>query len=78
MDEVGFEDANQTIEALCAKLNMKVTVRESDVESALWSCNLLSEKRRFWHPKGLTFDEFLSKLLPGASFDKMYNVIKEK
>lgn len=77
-DDVGFEDATMTIEALTTKLNAKVRVDIRDIESCLWACNLLDERKQFWHPKDLNFDQFIAKLLPDAAFDKTYNFIMEK
>ena len=47
MPDVGFEDANQTYNSIVTKLNKKVSLKVSDLESALWSCNLLDEKGKF-------------------------------
>lgn len=75
-DELGFEDAAQTLDQITAKLNMMISINIDDLQSALWSCNLLNERGKFWHPKDRTFDEFLKMILgPGEAFDKFYNLI---
>lgn len=79
MADVGFEDAEQTLQAITAKLNMKIRVPQSDIESALWACNLLDEKKKFWHPQGALFEQFIRKLVgPDHTFDRTYNLILEK
>ncbi len=75
---VGFEDAGQTLQQLTHKLDRHFNVYLSDLESALWSCNLMNENGAFWHPLDRTFDEFLRDVLPGEKFDKNYNFVKEK
>lgn len=76
--EVGFEDAHRTLEGLTAPLNKSTQVLTSVLESALWSCNLMNEQGKWWHPTGITFDEFLKEVLEKDSFDKMYNLIVRK
>jgi hypothetical protein len=77
LSTVGFEDSTQTIQKLTFNLNQRLIVRISDLESALWSANLMQEQGKWWHPTGRSFDEFLRDALPGARFDKDYNFIKE-
>jgi hypothetical protein len=75
---VGFEDAARTrgqLEGLIISgraLDMEV------LESALWSANLLNEEGSFYHPAGLTFDQFVEEILPtNMTFDRFFNLIKE-
>lgn len=76
---VGFEDANNTIGTLTYGLGGKIQVELDDVESALWSCNLLDEKDKFWHPHKLSFDDFVQGIMgPGFKFNKKYNWIELK
>lgn len=77
-DEVGFEDAMNTLEAVTRRLNKKTLVDPQVLESCLWSCNLLNERGQFWHPRGYTFDQFLKDILQGDEFDKDYNLIKKR
>ena len=77
-EQVGFEDANNTLESLIRKLNAGIRLDPSLIESCLWSCNLLSEKDSFWHPKGVTFDQFVARALPQYNFNKIYNTIEKK
>lgn len=79
--KVGFEDAERTLAMLAQELGAKDTIRmkRDALESALWSCNMLFEQGKFWHPKKISFDSFLGELLhKNQDFDKMYNFIKEK
>lgn len=79
MPDVGFEDANQTYDSMLRKLNKVIALPVSDVESALWSANLLDERGKFSHPEGLTFDEFVSKLKKDTeTFNKNYNFWESK
>lgn len=76
--EVGFEDCEQTLAEITSKLHWLTRLKKHDLESALWVCNLLSEKKTFWHPRGYTFDQWTRLLLKGDSFDKDYNLIIDR
>jgi hypothetical protein len=76
--EVGFEDAQETLASLTLRLNKPVMLDPSLLESALWSCNLLDEKGKFWDAKGRPFDQFLKELLPHDRFNKQYNYLEDK
>ena len=78
-DNVGFEDARNTLDSLSKQLcRKKVYVSTAALESALWSCNLLDELGRFDDIRGRSFDEFLHDLIPGEKFDRFYNTIDNK
>ena len=75
--DIGFEDANHTLNTLTLSLGAKMMVELADVESALWSCNLLAEKKHFWHPSGLDFKIFVQQLLgPNHKFNTKYNWVE--
>lgn len=74
---VGFEDADRTVAELTLELNRKTQVGRTALESALWSCNLLNEQGKFWHPKGVDFETFLKKICQGEGFNKSYNYFSE-
>lgn len=74
--QIGFEDADQTLNELSSKLDHEVWIKLTDLESALWSCNTLNEAEKFWHPRNEKFDSFLSKLLNRRKFNKIYNLIE--
>lgn len=76
--EVGFEDADETLDTLVGKMNHEFLIDLSLLESALWSCNLLNEKDKFWHPRGWTFKQFLKHLFPGERFNLFFNMLEEK
>lgn len=76
--DVGFEDANQTLMDLVGHLNYPVVIEKADLESMLSSCNFLSEKDSFWHPKGLFFDSFAKSLTIGKDFNFTTNLITDK
>jgi len=77
---VGFEDAERTLEEYVKDAEFKVFIRKEMVESGLWACNTMDELNKFWHPRRLTFDQFVSKMLDRESykFNKDYNWIEEK
>lgn len=85
--EVGFEDADKSIEELTALLHSKkVEVNKDALESALWSCNLMDEEQQFWSPKKESFVLYAARLLNNSghytegnlSFDRTYNRIQFK
>jgi hypothetical protein len=76
--EVGFADANETVQTMCAKLNKVVQLPEEVVESALWSCNLMDEAGIFWHPTDRKFSQWLKDLerIGKFDFETDYNLIR--
>jgi len=72
-EEHGHADADRTLNQMKRLLDFKVRVPVSAVESGLYCCNLLGEEQKYWHPEGLTFDEFVKKIAPGKKFNKRYN-----
>lgn len=77
-EDVGFEDAQETLDTLTRKLNKKIFMEPAVLESALWSCNLLNEKGKFIHPRGLSFEQFLKDVLGRDKFNRVYNVIEKE
>ncbi len=75
---IGFEDADTALDAFKEMLNTDVVVPKALLERSLWSSNLLAVKESFWHPLGLSFEEFLESLGITDTFDKYYNVIEEQ
>lgn len=75
---VGYEDVKLPVDTLVKHLNRPVKVWLNDLEPALWACNLLSEKGKFWHPKRASFDRWISTMLPYDNFDRLYNLVEEK
>ncbi len=79
IEEVGFEDAQETLDTFYRKANRFTLIDPALVESALWSCNLMDERGQFWHPRGRTFDQFLKEVLGDKDgFNKVYNLIEKK
>lgn len=79
-EDVGFEDADRTLDQMTRTMCKRTLPLKKDVlESALWSCNLLSEKGQFWSPRGETFQEFVHRLLKPhkGDFDEFYNWIND-
>lgn len=76
---VGYEDADIPYKTFLARLALTIAVPIEDVESALWSCNLMNEQKKFWHPDKKKFDEFLGGLkLENYVFDRKFNTLDRK
>lgn len=76
-DDIGFEDANDTLDNITRRFNKWIFVDPALVDSLLWACNLLNEKKQFVHPRGLTFEQFIEKILKGrGKYDTFYNLIE--
>ena len=78
---VGFEDAENTLLTLTKKLEglRGIPLKSTLLEGALWSCNLLDERGKFWHPQGKSFEDYVKTLTRrGEMFDRRYNYFKEK
>lgn len=74
--KIGWDDAELTLNDITFELKRICKVRTTRVESALWACNMLNEKGRFWDIKGRNFDQFAKSIAPGKVFDKDYNYFK--
>lgn len=73
-------DADRTVEELIAQLDeSEGFISKSILESALYCCNLESERGKFWHPLGHNFDRFIKSILIGGGlhYDKYYNTVYE-
>jgi hypothetical protein len=77
-EQVGFEDARETIQTLTRRLNKSVLIDPNHIESALWSANLLDEQAKFRHPTGMSFEEFAQRIVGKDTFNRRYNVIERK
>lgn len=77
---VGFEDPKHTVDSFVRKLHKITNIHTEDLESALWCCNLLSEKNEFWHPRGVTCEDFIKNMLSytKSTFNKDYNYIEDE
>ena len=75
---IGFEDANRTIEDITVFLNKKTRIDPDALESALWSSNLLDERKAFWHPFKKPFEAWVKDMLPGKKFNRTYNLVLEE
>lgn len=79
LPDVGFEDADRTIEELTRKLEHRVLKDPSLLESALWSCNMLAEREAFDHPQGKDIKEFVKDVLgPSSTFNFQMHLIGDK
>lgn len=68
--ELGFVDADRTLQELLRDLSPFVYVDESALESALYYANLLNERAEFLDFRGNTFDELVNRL---GRFNRTHN-----
>jgi len=76
-DDIGFEDCKRTLNEVARYWSKPTYWERASLESSLWSCNLRSEKGRFWHPYKLTFDQWMNKLGLKKEFNKKYNFLTD-
>ena len=77
--KVGFVDANQTLNQMSRKLSRAFWVKQSVLESALWSCNMLDELGLFKDFRGRTFEQFVRDILDDSvEFNRFWNLIEKK
>lgn len=76
--KIGFEHVSKTQAEFFQNLETGyITISYRELESLLYSANMLSEREAFIHPLGLTFDETLGKVLfPKEKFNKDLNIIE--
>lgn len=77
-NEVGFVDARESLETLTRELNKALYVDPTMLESAIWSSNIMDEQGKFWHPEGLTFDEWVRRIANGAKYNRVYGLFESK
>lgn len=73
--EIGWLDPNQTVEQILKRLNQRILVPQTTLESLLSACNMLNEIGKFEHILPKSFDEFLKESFTYAKFDKVYNTL---
>lgn len=76
---IGFEDIRETVDTMTRKLNKDYWLEDKVIESALFNSNLMNENGKFWHPKGLTFEQFTKKFLKSdEKYNNRYGTIDKK
>lgn len=82
MSGLSNADADRTLAELHEALNRSVRIDKKVLESALWSANMLSENKRFWHPLGTGFKSFIKRMFRGERggyiFNTKYNLIMKE
>ena len=70
-------DADRTVAELVEEIDgYRRTISKSVMESALYCCNMMDEKGKFWHPQGLTFEKFIYHVIPSdLHYDRYYSQI---
>jgi len=78
--KIGHQDIDYSFKQLVNSLSGKgISVRKEVIESALYSCNMLSEDGKFWHPEGKSFNQFTKTVIGSdMTFDSFYNLIRSK
>lgn len=82
--EIGHNDADHDLKTLISVLKPKIPsrIKTEAVESALYSCNLMDEAGKFWHPEGKTFDRFIKDMAINsrqhAYYNRFYNYFEER
>ena len=74
----GNDDAERTLAELTRSLSFSHRVSKAAAESALHCCNIYDEEKKFWHPNGATFDEWVKKVGRGQKFNRKYSWFEEK
>lgn len=77
---VGWEDQFNGITEVKAYMRRgKIEIKTGLIESLLWACNLLNERKEFIHPEGGDFITFANSFAKrGEVFDRLYNVFERK
>lgn len=77
--EIGFEDALRTVDEVNRYLQKFTKVDAALIESMLWSCTMMHEREKFWHPQNLKFEDFIKQLEKhmGVKVSTKYNFIKD-
>lgn len=82
-DLVGYEDWDVPFTRFCQRIEKQGTVmRRSEMEAALWACNLLDERGEFFNVTSEDLDVFINKLMNYKRrrkfFDTIYNQIRNR
>src|SRR5262245_43914893 len=71
--DIGFEHANVTWRRFTKRIDRRVKISLTDLESALWSCTELNRIGEFYHPDGKNIEEFIEGLEQKGTFNYEYN-----
>ncbi len=73
----GNMDAVRSYKEIKRRYNRKRWLRLNDVEALLYCANILSEEGEFWHPDGISFEEWVKQSLGRADLDRVYSYFKK-
>lgn len=78
-NEVGFEDALRTVDDVTRYLQKFAKIDASLIESMIWSCTMLQEKGKFWHPQNRSYEDFIKTIEKsmGEKVNVKYNYLKD-
>lgn len=74
--EIGYQDTIETLDGITRRLNQKILLDPRQIESLLWACNMLDEEKKFAHPTGMEFKDFVKRVLPNGTFNLKYNTVE--
>lgn len=75
--EIGWLDANRSLEEFYFRYGFKVKIPLRFAETALYCANLLDEQGKWEHPLGWSFNHFLREMKLKNRFSKKYNWIEK-
>lgn len=77
--EVGYNDADESLLQVLGRLNVRVNLPQSTLEALLYASNLLDENQSFKHPMGVSFNEWVKRLVgKEMKFHPFYNTLEKK
>ena len=77
--DVGWLDADRPLARLRVRLNAKMDVEQSVIESALSCVVELSDAKKWQHPDGLSWEGFVQKITPwGYVYNKEYRLFEKR
>ena len=82
-DTAGYLDCEVSYSSFLARLQRHGAVmKRSELEAALWACNILDEQGEFFNVTSAPLDVFINQLMNYKKrrlhFDRLYNQVKER
>jgi len=76
--EIGWQDANHSLEQFYVRYGFKVKIPVHFAETALYCANMLDEQGKWEHPLGWSFDHFLREMNLKNQFSKKYSWVDQE
>lgn len=74
----GNMDATRSYQEVKKRFNTVKGIDVPTLEALLYCSNILNEEGEFWHPEGLTFEEWMKRGFPLVKLDRVYNFVEEE